>query len=220
MTFFSQLQSWCMKNRLLVIICCLLAITFVTIILRQMPSDSESLQSSPLIQENNKNQSLTNTKPTNTSSTNQPPTAIVVDIKGAVKHPNTYQMLSDDRIKQLLDKAEVLPTADLSQINLAEKLSDQKMIYIPQKGEQPKTTSASMVTSTGSSSSSNGGITTNLNTAQLNDLTNIPGIGPAKAQAIIAYREEKGRFQSVEELKQVKGIGEKTFENISSYFSV
>ncbi|UXR68629.1 helix-hairpin-helix domain-containing protein [Staphylococcus sp. IVB6246] len=122
-------------------------------------------------------------------------------------------------MKQLIDKAGVLPNADLTKINLAEKLTDQKMIYIPQKGEQvDPSLSAGPNNSNGASPGQNQVI--NLNTAQLNDLTNVPGIGPAKAQAILAYREEKGQFQSVEELKEVKGIGDKTYENLSSYFTV
>ncbi|XVL11317.1 hypothetical protein WKW46_11795 [Staphylococcus xylosus] len=60
---------------------------------------------------------------------------IVVDIKGAVKYPNIYEMKATDRVKQLLDKAQILDNADLSTINLAEKLLDQKVIYIFPKRE-------------------------------------------------------------------------------------
>ncbi|PNZ82676.1 ComE operon protein 1 [Staphylococcus microti] len=217
MSIFTQIQAWCLKNRALAIMGVLLAITIIVLLLNFHSQQREVTPSEPLIQEAVTNNASADTKLSHQSSPQtQQPTAIVVDIKGAVKHPNTYQMMSDDRMKQLLDKAEALPTADLSQINLAEKLSDQKMIYIPQKGEQTKNSGAT------TSNTTNGaqGQPINLNTAQLSDLTTIPGIGPAKAQAILAYREEKGQFQSVEELKEVKGIGDKTFENLSSYFTV
>ncbi|KKI63581.1 competence protein ComEA [Staphylococcus cohnii] len=62
---------------------------------------------------------------------------VYVDIKGAVKYPNVYKMKNNDRVKQLLDKAIVSEHADLTNINLSERLIDQKMIYIPEKGEQP-----------------------------------------------------------------------------------
>lgn len=146
---------------------------------------------------------------------------IIVDIKGAVKKPNTYEMQSDDRMKQLLDKAEPLKTADLSRVNLAEKLTDQKMIYIPSQGEAASTNSshASQQDHTSATSASQN-ISVNLNTADEKELTQIPGIGPSKAQTIIKHREENGPFQSVENLKDVKGIGEKTFEKLKDYLTV
>src|SRR5699024_12156658 len=60
---------------------------------------------------------------------------VYVDIKGAVKYPNVSKMRNNDRVKQLLDKAIVSEHADLTNINLSERLIDQKMIYIPEKGE-------------------------------------------------------------------------------------
>ncbi|UXS43117.1 helix-hairpin-helix domain-containing protein [Staphylococcus delphini] len=146
---------------------------------------------------------------------------IIVDIKGAVKKPNTYEMQSDDRMKQLLDKAEPLKTADLSRVNLAEKLTDQKMIYIPSQGEAASTNAShtSQQDHTSATSTSQN-ISVNLNTADEKELTQIPGIGPSKAQTIIKHREENGPFQSVENLKDVKGIGEKTFEKLKDYLTV
>lgn len=61
---------------------------------------------------------------------------VYVDLKGAVKHPNVYKMTSKDRVVDLLDKAQLLDDADVSQINLSEKLTDQKMIFIPHKGQK------------------------------------------------------------------------------------
>ncbi|HHU6749579.1 TPA: helix-hairpin-helix domain-containing protein [Staphylococcus pseudintermedius] len=146
---------------------------------------------------------------------------IIVDIKGAVKKPNTYEMQSNDRMKQLLDKAEPLETADLSRVNLAEKLIDQKMIYIPSQGEVvPSNSSHVSQQAHTSAASTSQNISVNLNTADEKELTQIPGIGPSKAQTIIKHREENGPFQSVENLKDVKGIGEKTFEKLKDYLTV
>ncbi|QDW91519.1 competence protein ComEA [Staphylococcus chromogenes] len=143
-------------------------------------------------------------------------TDIIVDVKGAVKKVQPYTMKSNQRVKDVLEKAGILPQADLSQINLAEKLIDQKLIYVPKKGEA---TSAQRITTSLSNQDSQKQ-PINLNLAQESDLVEVPGIGPSKAQSIIAYRDEKGGFKSVEDLKEIKGIGEKTFEKLKDYFTV
>ena len=143
-------------------------------------------------------------------------TDIIVDVKGAVKKVQPYTMKSNQRVKDVLEKAGILPQADLSQINLAEKLIDQKLIYVPKKGEA---TSAQGITTPLSNQDSQKQ-PINLNLAQESDLVEVPGIGPSKAQSIIAYRDEKGGFKSVEDLKEIKGIGEKTFEKLKDYFTV
>ncbi|UXR77350.1 MULTISPECIES: helix-hairpin-helix domain-containing protein [unclassified Staphylococcus] len=216
MSFLSQLQAWCLKNRLLVVISGIVLVGLLVVFVQFAPTEPEPVANPLPLQQNASFETGKSTHDHNKMQNNQQqPIPIVVDIKGAVKRPNTYQMMSDDRIKQLLDKAGILPNSDLSQINLAEKLTDQKMLYIPKKGEQPKAVVAS-----NDRPSSTDNQPVNLNTAQLSDLTNVPGIGPAKAQAILSYREEKGQFQSVEQLKEVKGIGDKTYENLSTYFTV
>ena len=155
---------------------------------------------------------------------------IIVDVKGAVKHPNIYEMKSTDRVKQLLDKAQILDNADLSTINLAEKLLDQKVIYIPKKGE-------SAIANGNGSNKSNGRQQEqtlslknegnvgqqekiNLNTASESQLLSVNGIGPTKAKSIVEFREQHGKFESVDQLKEVKGIGAKTLEKISDFFVV
>ena len=155
---------------------------------------------------------------------------IVVDIKGAVKYPNIYEMKSTDRVKQLLDKAQILDNADLSTINLAEKLLDQKVIYIPKKGElaiangnglnksndrqQEQTLSLKNEGNVGQQEK------INLNTASESQLLSVNGIGPTKAKSIVEFREQHGKFESVDQLKEVKGIGAKTLEKIRDFFVV
>lgn len=188
-----------------------------TVSINKVASESQSKETEPNI----------NRKEKPRKSENE---VIIVDVKGAVKHPNIYEMKSTDRVKQLLDKAQILDNADLSTINLAEKLLDQKVVYIPKKGETP------VANTNGSSKSNNhqqdqtpalktemndsqqGKI--NLNSASETQLLSVNGIGPTKAKSIIEYREQHGNFESVEQLKEVKGIGSKTLERISDYFVV
>lgn len=151
---------------------------------------------------------------------------IYVDLKGAVTKPGVYIMKSTDRINDLITKAKLLKDADISQINLSEKLVDQKMIYIPHKNENnSKTESVITPTSSSATKTSNVNQTStnnkvNLNTSSESELLNVPGIGPTKVKEIISYREKTGTFQNVEDLKKIKGIGEKTFEKIKEYFTV
>ncbi|MCY1597005.1 helix-hairpin-helix domain-containing protein [Staphylococcus pettenkoferi] len=153
---------------------------------------------------------------------------IYVDIKGAVKHPNIYRMMSTDRLKQLLDKAQPTSQADLTQINLAERLTDQKLIVIPKKGEQvagtsgasPGTTASTSTTTGSASSNSSVDKQVNINTATESELQSIPGIGPSKAKSIIEYRDTNGAFDSVEKIKEMNGIGEKTFDKLKDYLTV
>ncbi|WP_251520375.1 MULTISPECIES: helix-hairpin-helix domain-containing protein [Staphylococcus] len=151
---------------------------------------------------------------------------IYVDIKGAVKKPDVYKMKATDRIKQLLAKAQAKSNADLSQVNLAEKLMDQKLVYIPKKGEQSNQISGNIdghqedVAATSNVSKSENSETINLNNATESDLMKVPGIGPVKAQAIIEYRDNEGSFNSVDQLTEIRGIGEKTLEKLRDYFTV
>ncbi|RIM87288.1 helix-hairpin-helix domain-containing protein, partial [Staphylococcus shinii] len=141
-----------------------------------------------------------------------------------------YKMKRTDRVKQLLDKAQVLDNADLSTINLAEKLLDQKVIYIPKKGEIVAANTNSLRNSNDLRQGQTLALKTelndsqqekiNLNSASETQLQSVDGIGPTKAKAIIEYREQHGNFASVEQLKEVKGIGTKTLERISDFFVV
>ncbi|MGR0119728.1 helix-hairpin-helix domain-containing protein [Bacillus halotolerans] len=142
---------------------------------------------------------------------------IVIDIKGAVKHPGVYEMNTGDRVSQAIEKAGGIgEKADETQVNLAELLQDGTVVYIPSEGEE-----AAQQAAGGAVQSSKGKETlVNINTATLEDLQNISGVGPSKAEAIIAYREENGRFQTIEDITKVSGIGEKSFEKIKSSITV
>lgn len=141
-------------------------------------------------------------------------TVVVVDIKGAVNHPGIYHLKSDDRINDAVKKAGGLTAeADENQLNLAQKVQDQDLIYVPIKGETPQTPSA---TTSGAESTAK----INLNTATVTDLQQLDGIGLKKAEKIINYRENQGPFQSAADLSKVNGFGEKTVARLQDQIVV
>ncbi|MDC7719883.1 helix-hairpin-helix domain-containing protein [Priestia megaterium] len=144
---------------------------------------------------------------------------VMVDIKGAVQKPGVYQLPKDARVKDALAQAGgATKEADLRQLNLASKLQDEMAVYIPAAGEEIPPSSP--VSSISSSGTSNDQPLVNINTANTDELQTLNGIGPSKASAIISYREENGLFQTVEDLGQVSGIGEKSLEKIKAQITV
>lgn len=140
---------------------------------------------------------------------------IVVEIKGEIKLPNIYQLKQDSIINDLIEKAGGLTElADTSKINRAEKLTDHQCIVIPNKNDsQPAKISAPQ--STGSQSK-----LININTAAESELDSLPGIGPSRAKDIIKYRETNGGFKSIEEIKNIKGIGQSSFEKLKDLITI
>lgn len=150
---------------------------------------------------------------------------VLVDVKGAVLHPGVYSLNVEQRIIDAVKLAGgYLTNADTQLINHAQKVQDEMVIYIPVKGEKLDEVTSGFISmptagaSTSGSSSKDGKV--NLNQADEAALTTLSGIGPSKAQSIIAYREENGGFQTIEDLKKVTGIGEKTYEKLKDSISV
>ncbi|WP_202622258.1 helix-hairpin-helix domain-containing protein, partial [Candidatus Enterococcus willemsii] len=120
-----------------------------------------------------------------------------------------YEIAAEARMKEVVMLAGgFTEQAEENQLNLAEKLTDQQMIYVPNKEE------AVMVAPVNVTSTSSQNVQVNINTADTNELQTLTGIGAAKAQAIIDYREENGLFKSVDDLIKVSGFGEKTVEKL------
>ena len=143
------------------------------------------------------------------------PKTIVVDIKGAVARPGVYEIKDTARVNDVVAMAGgFTKEADQTKVNLAAKVHDEMMIYVPARGE---TNIPSIDDSLIRSNDSN---KIHINTASEEEILQLPGIGPAKAAAIIAYREEHGPFQKVEDLSNVTGIGEKTLEKIKEHIVV
>lgn len=169
-----------------------------------------------------------------------------VDIKGAVKNPGVYQLEKDARVLDAVSKSGgFLENADTSTINLSKKLEDEMVIIIYTKEEIqsfkeeqqvdkvdttcicPKIENNACIKDAFTNYQSSSEVKAeqnskivSLNSGSIADFETLPGIGPAKAKAIVAYREEHGKFTTIEEIKLVSGIGEATFEKIKAYLTI
>lgn len=142
---------------------------------------------------------------------------ITVDVKGAVKSPGIYDLPVGSRVHDAVQKAGGLTEeADSKSLNLAQKISDEALVYVPTKGEE----AASQQADTGTTPSSSKDKKVNLNKASLEELKQVKGLGGKRAQDIIDHRETNGKFKSVDELKKVSGIGAKTIEKLKDYVTV
>lgn len=142
---------------------------------------------------------------------------LVVYVCGAVNQPGVYELSEDSRLYEAVTLAGGFsPEADAAYHNLARNLSDGERIYILSTEETKLLTTMQQVEGeeTQETNSSADGTKINLNTATAKQLTSLPGIGEAKALAIIEYRNKAGRFESTEEIKNVSGIGEAMYEKI------
>ncbi|MEW8955807.1 helix-hairpin-helix domain-containing protein [Clostridium sp.] len=137
---------------------------------------------------------------------------ITVEIKGAVKKPGVYIMDKDSILKDLIYEAQgISEEGTIDNINQAEKLRDNSAYRVPKKGEEKS--NVAMVSSAGGGGSSSDG-KVNLNSATKEELLKLPGVGSATADKIIAFRESNGGFKSIEDIKNVSGIGESKFNNL------
>ena len=141
---------------------------------------------------------------------------ITVDVKGAVIAPGIYDLPVGSRVNDAVQKAGGLTDqADSKSLNLAQKVSDEALVYVPTKGEE-----ASQQSGSGATSSTSKEKKVNLNKASLEELKQVKGLGGKRAQDIIDHRETNGKFKSVDELKKVSGIGAKTIEKLKDYVTV
>ncbi len=147
------------------------------------------------------------------------PQIMMVDIKGEVQLPGVYQVEATNRIIDVIEKAGGLTQeAETKDVNFAQLISDQMVIYIPKIGEEIEQTDNHLIVDPENANAESAQV--NINSADKNGLMTLTGIGPAKADSIIAYREEYGSFQSIDELKNVSGIGEATFNNLKDFITV
>jgi competence protein ComEA len=155
---------------------------------------------------------------------------VMVDVKGAVKSPGVYEVKSGMRVVDAIEMAGgMTKSADRKNINLAMQLTDQQVVYIPLKGEikdsdpsqlnSAATSGKSMTSGTASSANSTEQVV-NINTATKEELLTLNGVGDKKADQIINYREQQGEFKTIEDLKQVQGIGDKIFEGLQDSITV
>lgn len=140
---------------------------------------------------------------------------VVVHVAGAVSSPGVYTLPADSRVDDAVRAAGATADADLSQLNLAQKLADGQKITVPVAGATPADGNSAATTADSDNSA-----LININTATQEELESLPSIGEVRAQAIITYREEHGGFRTTDELMEVSGIGEKIFADISPHITV
>ena len=164
---------------------------------------------------------------------------VYVDIKGAVKKPGVYKINSDKKIIDVITMAGgLMENANTDNINLSKKVTDEMVIIIYTNEEVknsnivdtvikvidkecvcPNIQNDGCINTEINDSITNVNKTININTATLEELMSINGLGEAKAKAIIKYREENGYFKIIDDLLNVSGIGEALFEKIKEYIT-
>ena len=211
--FFMQVKRWLMEyKKVLSIIGGVLAVIVIILVGRGMMASSTK-------------EKVMVTNAVNTTrveeATTMMPQNCYVDIKGEVLRPGVYEFSCESRIQEVIKKAGgFTEEADETKINLAQKISDQMQIIVPnlhskQEGGVTEGNSEKRNSSNSTPSNSKKG-TVNINTATLEELQTLKGIGKKKAEAILQYRKEHGAFRTKEDLLQVKGIGKKALEAIES----
>ncbi|HFI0041082.1 TPA: helix-hairpin-helix domain-containing protein [Streptococcus suis] len=193
-----------------------LLLTTFLIFSQPAKSDQTGLTDFPQLEQTSSSQEQAEESSTETSEASS---QLVVDVKGAVAKPGLYTLEEGSRVNAAVEAAGGLTSqADPKSINLAQKLSDEAVVYVASKDENisvvASTTASSAISPEGNESK------VNLNTATEADLQTISGIGAKRAADIIAYREANGGFKSVDDLNNVSGIGDKTMESIRPYVTV
>ena len=211
--FFMQVKRWLMEyKKVLSIIGGVLAVIVIILVGRGMMASS--------MKEKVMVTNAVNTTRVEETTTIMPQNCYV-DIKGEVLRPGVYEFSCESRMQEVIKKAGgFTEEADETKINLAQKISDQMQIIVPnlhskQEGGVTEGNSEKGNSSNSTPSNSKQG-TVNINTATLEELQTIKGIGKKKAEAILQYRKEHGAFRTKEDLLQVKGIGKKALEAIES----
>jgi competence protein ComEA len=160
------------------------------------------------------------------------PAEILVYVTGLVRHPGVYRFQQGDRVVDAIEAAGGAEEgADLTSLNLAALLTDGEQVTVGRAGGGPGPPSGTTSGSTGGTGAGGAGAggasapgapgaLVNLNTATLEQLESLPGIGPALGQRIIDYREQHGAFHAVDDLLNVSGIGDKTLEDLRPLVTV
>ena len=172
-------------------------------------------------------ESVTGTNAENANQINNEEEKIAVHITGEVKKEGIIYLNQGARIVDAIKEAGgETKQADLSQVNLAYELQDGQKIYIPNKKEKisqyiTENSGTNVIIEDSNTSTQKGGSgKVNINTANQSELDRLPGIGPSLAERIIEYREENGNFKNIEDLQNVKGIGDAKFADIKDKVTV
>ncbi|HEM5514532.1 ComEA family DNA-binding protein [Streptococcus suis] len=191
----------------------------VTFLIFSQPAKSDQTGLTDFPQTEQASSSQEQTEETSTEESEEL-SQLTVDVKGAVEKPGLYTLEAGARVNDAVEAAGGLTSqADPKSINLAQKLSDEAVVYVASKDENISVV-ASTTASSAMSPEEKSTSLVNLNTATEADLQTISGIGAKRAADIIAYREANGGFKSVNDLNNVSGIGDKTMESIRPYVTV
>ena len=221
-----------LKDKKKIIIVVVILILFIAYLIYENIKESSSeidfntlLDGAENEEEQNKSENIVESEQSKTNETANIEETIVVHITGEVKKEGVIYLKRGARIVDAIKEAGgETKEADLSQVNLAYELQDGQKIYIPNKnekisqyiigknGETMNDNSAN--TGNESTSYNKEGAKVNINTASQAELDSLPGIGPALAQRIIDFRVENGNFNSIEDIQNVKGIGDSKYEDI------
>lgn len=212
-----QLQGMIKKPIFMLI---LLGLVLVVYLQRNQSDDQLTLVSENLV-ESSTEQNQTNSEQIETSKRS----LIFVDLQGEVERPGVYQLELGSRMVDLLEKAGGLTQEAYDRnINRAMILEDQMSIYIENIHEIDQQDAINIEAivrpEDPDKKVDNSSALININLAEVEELQTLKGIGPAKAQAIVSFREENGAFESIESIKDVPGIGPKIFENIKAMIVV
>lgn len=155
-----------------------------------------------------------------TKNTEQEISKIKIHITGEVKNSGIYELDEGSRIFDIIEKAGgITPEADLSKVNLAYQISDGQKIIIPSIKQEAsgnyiiENSGENVVQEEKDSKDSK----ININTASVSELIALPGVGKSTAEKIINYRNQNGKFKNIEDIKNVSGIGESKYNQLSGY---
>ena len=146
---------------------------------------------------------------------------IFVHIDGYINNPGVYEIKENDRIKTLIDKAGGFKEGySIKNINLAAKLSDGDKIYIPNREEEKQIETTEVKGNNTGTVKITKNSKININKASISELKQITGIGESTANKIIDYRDNVGKFKKIEDIKEVKGIGDSKYESIKDKITI
>ena len=183
-------------------------------------TDDVNLENDILVSEN-----VAKEKSSNTTEENE----VIIHITGSVKNPGIVRLKEGSRIEDAIEAAGGLTeNADISKVNLAYVVDDGTKIKIPSSQEEDigdeeiidSGSGENIIIEENTTSSNKSSQTININKATETELQTLPGIGASLASRIIEYRSQNGKFGSIEEIKNVNGIGDSKFENIKDLISV
>ena len=218
------------KQKIILIIAGVILVIIVGVILFLLNKEERStIDLNELLDSNNYIENQVEDVKPGENAINEKENKIIVHITGEVKKTGILTLPEGARIADAIKEAGgATNQADLDEINLAYELSDGQKIYIPNKKDKEKNEGKVYITSesgnndvTENNNNSQGGNKkVNINEAGQSELETLPGIGQAMASRIIEYREQNGKFQKIEDIKNVKGIGDSKYNNIKEYITI